>query len=108
MLSKINPKYTTILLHLIVWSTLFVLPHLFISSDSRVAQPGFFPSSFFIITNLYHIGLFYLNAFVLYPHFFNKRKWWLFILSAITIVAGSYYLKLLLTKQWFPEVVLDK
>jgi hypothetical protein len=84
---------------------LFALPHLFI--DTRNARPGFFPSSFFIITNLYHVGLFYLNAFVLYPWFFNRKKWWAFILAMIAIMAISYYLKLFLARHWYPEVIPD-
>ena len=56
-------KNQAIFMHIAVWSFLFFLPHLFILSDNRIAKPAFFPSSFFIITNLYHIALFYLNAF---------------------------------------------
>src|SRR5258706_6431899 len=94
-------------IHICVWSLLFILPHLFMSSDSRNVQPGFFPSSWFIITNLYHVGLFYLNAFVLYPLFFNKRKWWIFIVIVAAILAASYNLKLFFTKAFYPEVSLD-
>jgi len=85
---------------------LFILPHLFI--DSRNFSPHFLPGSFFIITNLYHIALFYLNAFVLYPLFFNKRKWWIYILLTGAIFVCTYYLKLFMVKTWYPEVVLDK
>jgi hypothetical protein len=45
--------------------------------DRRNLSLRFFPGSFFIITNIYHVGLFYLNIFLLYPLFFNKRKWWI-------------------------------
>jgi two-component system, LytTR family, sensor kinase len=107
MLKKFNSKYLPAFIHIFVWSLLFILPHLFISSDSRVVQPGFFPSSWFIITNLYNVGLFYLNVFVLYPSFFNKKKWGLFILVIAAIVAGSYYLKLFFTETYYPEVRLD-
>jgi two-component system LytT family sensor kinase len=107
MLKKFNSKYITAFIHVFVWSLLFILPHLFISSDSRNIQPGFFPSSWFIITNLYHIGLFYLNAFILYPLFFNKRKWWIFIMLIAAILAASYYLKLFFTETYYPEVRLD-
>jgi len=85
---------------------LFILPHLFI--DIRNLSPRFFPGSFFIITNIYHVGLFYLTVFVLYPLFFNKRKWWIFILATATILACSYYLKLLMVNTWYPQVILDK
>jgi two-component system LytT family sensor kinase len=102
---KFNSKYITVLLHVVIWSTLFALPHLFI--DTRNTKPGFFPGSFFIITNLYHIALFYVTAFLLYPLFFNKRRWWIFILMIALIMIVSYYLKFVLVKQWYDEVVLD-
>ena len=106
MAVKLNSKYTTLLLHAIVWSILlFVLPHLFI--DTRNLKPGFFPSSFFSITNLYHVGLFYLVAFELYPLFFNKKRWWIFILMMAVLMIVSYYLKLFIVQQWYPQVVLD-
>ncbi len=78
------------------------------SSDNRNVQPRFFPSSWFIITNLYHAGLFYLNVFVLYPLLFNKRKWWIFFLLAAAILAASYYIKLFIAKTYYPEVKLDE
>jgi two-component system LytT family sensor kinase len=105
MADKLNSKYTSPLLHVLIWSILFVLPHLFI--DTRNMQPGFFPSSFFFITNLYHVGLFYLVAFKIYPLFFNKKRWWVFILIMALVMISSYYLKLFMVKQWYPEVVLD-
>jgi len=102
---RLNSKYTTVLIHVIVWSTLFALPHLFI--DTRNTKPGFFPGSFFVITNLYHIGIFYLNAFILYPLFFNKRTWWVYILMIATVIIVSYYLKLFIVQKWYTEVVLN-
>ena len=105
MAVKFNSRYTSLALHLIIWSMLFALPHLVI--DTRNTKPGFFPGSFFIITNLYHIGLFYLNAFVLYPLFFNKRKWWIYVLMIAVVMIVSYYLKLFMVRQWYSEVVMD-
>jgi two-component system LytT family sensor kinase len=107
MLKQFYSKYLPAFIHVFVWSLLFILPHLFISSDNRNIQPGFFPSSWFIITNLYHIGLFYLNAFLLYPLFFNKRRWWIYISLVAIIIGVSYYLKLLLTRTFYPEVIID-
>ena len=108
MAGKVTIKYRFILLHAFVWSVLFALPHFFLPSDSRVVKRGFFPPSFFIITNLYHIALFYFNAYAVYPLFFNKRKWWLFLLLLAGIAIGSYYLKLFITRSWYPEVTMDE
>jgi hypothetical protein len=81
------------------------LPHLFF--DGRSVQPGFFPGSWFVITNLYNVGLFYLNAFLLYPKLLNKSKWWLYILSVVVMLTVSYYLKLWLTQTFYPSVIND-
>ncbi|HEX5153856.1 MAG TPA: histidine kinase [Parafilimonas sp.] len=98
-------KYRTVLIHVAVWPILFILPHLFF--DGRRVQPGFFPGSWFVITNLYNVGLFYLNAFLLYPNLLNKNKWWLYILSIAAVLIASYYLKLWLTQTFYPAVILD-
>jgi hypothetical protein len=99
-------KYSTPLFHIIIWGLLFALPHLFI--DTRNLQPGFFPGSWFWITNLYNVGLFYITAFILYPKYFNRRKWWLYFLCIAVLLALSYYLKLIFTKQLYPLVILDE
>jgi two-component system LytT family sensor kinase len=106
MAIKLNTKYTTISSHIAVWCILLVLPHFLIPGASRNAEPGFLPGSFFTATNIYHIGLFYFTAFVLYPLFFNKNNWWLFILVVLVIITGSFYLKLIVTRYWYPEVKL--
>jgi len=83
-----------------------MLPHLFI--DTRNIQPGSLPGSYFAITNFYHIGLFYLNAFVLYPLLIDRRRWWIYILTIAAMIVLSYYLKLLFVAQWYPQVRLDR
>lgn len=105
---KFNSKYTVALLHIVVWSMLLALPHLFISHNDRIIAPGVFPGSFFTIANIYNVSLFYLNAFVLYPLLFNKRRWWAYVLVAAGIVIGSFYLKLFVAKHWYPQVILDR
>jgi two-component system LytT family sensor kinase len=106
MPAKINSKYTTVLLHVFIWSLLLSLPHFFF--DSRNSSPGALPSSFYFVTNLYHIGLFYFNAFFLYPLFFNRKRWWAFLLSIAVILFFSYYLKLFIISQWYPHVIFDE
>jgi two-component system LytT family sensor kinase len=106
MAIKLNTKYKTILIHITVWCIVLALPHFLIPSANRNVEPGFLPTSFFVVTNIYHIGLFYFTAFLLYPLFFNKKNWWLFILSLLGILSGSFYLKLLLATRWYPDVIL--
>jgi two-component system LytT family sensor kinase len=107
MAIKFNTKHLTVLLHAAVWSMLLVLPHFFIPANRNV-EHNFLPGSFFIITNIYHVGLFYFTAFVLYPLFFNKKNWWLFIMAVVVIITGSFYLKLFMIQHWYPDVILQK
>jgi len=99
-------KYRAIIIHLTVWLILFTLPHLFF--DSRNTQPGFFPVDWFVITNVYNAGIFYLNALVLYPKLLNTKKWWLYLLSVAAVLLVSYYLKLWLTQAFYPNVQLNE
>jgi LytS/YehU family sensor histidine kinase len=83
--------YFTPGIHVIVWSLLFIVP--FLVLQGQPIDTGL-PHSFFIITNLYHIGLFYLNVYYLYPRLFTKKWWWLYLLILAAIVKASYHLKL--------------
>ncbi len=105
MAVKFNTKHLTVVLHAAVWSMLLVLPHFFIPANRNV-EHSFLPGSFFVITNIYHVGLFYFTAFVLYPLFFNKKNWWLFILAVVAIIIGSFYLKLFVLTLWYPDIIL--
>lgn len=82
--------YTIPAIHIAVWSLLFVVPLLIFQ---HVPQYSGLPQGYFVITNLYHIGLFYLNAYYLYPRLFNKKWWWLYVIVGIAIVRISFYLK---------------
>jgi two-component system LytT family sensor kinase len=66
------------------------------------------PDYFFLITNLYHIGLFYLNAFFLYPVLFTRKYWWLYFPVLAFILFLSYYAKLFILKWAFPEFILTE
>jgi sensor histidine kinase YesM len=90
-------------IHILVWSILFIVPLLLFQNqpDGTGLPHGFFP-----ITNLYHIGLFYLNAYVLYPRMLNKKWWWLYLITLAGIVAASNYLKLLVLHMIDPAFVV--
>ncbi|HEY2722985.1 MAG TPA: histidine kinase [Chitinophagaceae bacterium] len=105
-MNRLNPKYTIIFLHAFTWALLFTLPHFLINNQNP--PPGALPGLFYTISNLYHVGLFYLNVLVLYPLLFTKRRWWLFALAAGIIMAGSYYAKLGIIREWLPWVQVDK
>lgn len=90
-------------IHILVWGVLLIVPLLLF--QDQPANTGL-PSGFFFITNLYHIGLFYLNAYVLYPRLLNKRWWWAYLLSLAAIVFVSYHLKVLLLPVFDPQFAL--
>lgn len=106
-IKKFSGAQVNILLHAVIWIALLTLPHLFMSGRSGKESPGNLPVSFFTITNVFHIFLFYLNAFVFYPLFFNKRSWWIFLVLIDITATVSYFLKQWLVKIAYPEVHPD-
>lgn len=84
-------KYFIPALHVIVWVLLFLVPVLVFRN---VKFETGLPDNFFFLTNLYHVGLFYLNAYFFYPRFFNRRRWWLYIMFIIAVLGLSFRIKL--------------
>lgn len=82
------PKYINSGLHVVVWTALLIVPLIvFHHSDTGI------PDGFFVYGNLYHIGLFYLNALYLYPRLMTRRRWPLYVLSLGAVLCVSYYAK---------------
>src|ERR1700733_15328488 len=96
-------KYLAPGIHLLVWASLLIIP-LFIFHNFPV-NTGL-PDYYFLVTNIYQIGLFYLNAYFLYPKLFNRRRWWLYLLAIGGILTFSYYAKLAVIKWVFPAFIL--
>lgn len=86
-----HEKYFNAGLHALVWGMLLAIPIFFLNTG------GFehLSHTFFIVTNILHIGLFYLNAFYLYPKLLTRKWWWLYIISLAAVIYGSYYIKVL-------------
>ena len=101
-------KWVTVLLHCTFWLLLFSMTFLLrpASCDQRPADRNADDgvTLYYIVNNLFWIGLFYLNALVLVPKILNTRKLWIFI--AVHIVLFGVYLgigwgnSLLLKNQW--------
>jgi two-component system, LytTR family, sensor kinase len=53
---------------------------------------------FFFITTVFHIALFYFNAYFLYPRLLTRKKWWLYIICIVSIVLLSYRVKIYFLK----------
>jgi two-component system LytT family sensor kinase len=83
-------RYFTPGIHIVVWSLLLLVPFLVFQNQPDATG---LPRNYFIITNVYHIGLFYLNAYYLYPRLLTKKWWWLYFIILAAIVKASYYIK---------------
>jgi hypothetical protein len=93
-----NPKHTAFFLHALIWGGILAFPF-FIRTEQEV-----FPAGFTLITNVIHLGLFYFNAYYLYPRLMTSRRWWLYLLSLIAIIGGTFRFKLLILNVLFPEI----
>jgi two-component system, LytTR family, sensor kinase len=94
MLKRINfdNRWIKISLHILVWVVIFSLPYL-TSNNASTPRPVLTPgekSAFFKLNlygNIFWIGIFYLNSFLLLPKFFNQKKYNLYTLSLILVFA---------------------
>ncbi|WP_119080957.1 sensor histidine kinase [Chitinophaga alhagiae] len=100
----VQPKYISIALHALIWSVLLLLPY-FVSGPENNFRIGIIPGVFFTLAGLVHMGVFYGNAFFLYPRLYNRRYWWLYILASIALIMAASGLKGLMVKAWFPGVL---
>jgi sensor histidine kinase YesM len=82
---------------------LLLLPY-FVSNAHNNYKVGNVPWPFYTVADLIHIGLFYINAFYLFPRFLNRRRWWLYLLGSFLLILSSYELKLLIQTIFFPGV----
>lgn len=93
----LRSKFFVTLIHISVWAIIFILPLLF---DRTMPPPGPHQATWprphrsetfqFVSTllNLSFIPLFYLNALVFVPRFFNRKKWPVYALMvALCIIA---------------------
>ena len=101
---KMRSKYFKPAIHIFIWGILFSIP--IILFHNVPVRTGL-PENFFPVTNLYHVGLFYLNAYYLYPKLLNSKKWWAYIVSLAFILAFSYYAKLYFIKAIDPTFIAN-
>ena len=88
----LRPAYFTPVVHISIWAVLLGIPTIAFWKNSWLGLTQFF----FFIASLYHIGLFYLNAWFLYPRLLTKKWWWLYIIVIVAIIALSYKTKIYL------------
>ena len=90
----LRPVNFTTALHILIWVLLLAIPTFLFPNKSFFGLSKFF----FFITSIYHIGIFYLHAFLLYPKLLTKKRWWLYILSMAAVIIFSYHMKVYLLK----------
>lgn len=100
----VPPKYITIAMHALIWSVLLLLPY-FVSGPENDFRIGMIPGAFFTLAGLVHMGVFYGNAYFLYPKLYNRRYWWLYIIASIVLIAAASGLKGGMLRAWFPGVL---
>jgi hypothetical protein len=94
MKSTSHEKIINFGLHALTWSLLLAIPIFFFSNQRFEGLSH----TFFIVTNIAHIGLFYLNAFFLYPKLLNRKWWWLYIISLAAVAYAAYWIKIFFLK----------
>lgn len=89
-MNVLRRKYFGLAIHIIIWSVLLIIPSLLFHDHNFFGLTHVF----FLLTSLYHIGLFYLNAYFLQPKLLTRKWWWLYIISLAVVVRLSYSIKL--------------
>jgi two-component system LytT family sensor kinase len=87
-------KWVKVILHVAAWTLLFCLPYLLFSSfHNDKPHPHESPSKSFEFANIFignvlvWISLFYINAYILVPKFIYKKKYHLYFLSQLAVIA---------------------
>lgn len=99
----IKSKYLVPVIHILIWLVLLIVPAIVFRD---VKMDIGLPSNFFWVTNLFHICLFYFNAYWLYPRFFTRKRWILYFIFIALVLAGSYQAKLFFLRLFDPSFVV--
>ena len=99
-------RYFNFILHTLAWSIVLLAPYL-ISDASNQYKIGPLPGLYFTLSGVIHMIIFYGNALLLFPKFLNRTYWWLYIITAILLIAISAKVKFYILATWFPDVLPD-
>ena len=92
-------------MHIIVWAIIFLLPYVFNTWDEKGETSSVDPyRSINTVTNFLWMGLFYLNAYVLIPRLFYKRKY----LQYALVLFASFCIIMLLHGALFKPFVTGR
>jgi len=83
-------KFLKPAIHILFWGLVIIAPYLFRNPNTWI---GFSNWHYRImINNIFLAGLFYLNAYFLYPSLYQRKKVVLYVLSLIVVVLGILFL----------------
>jgi LytS/YehU family sensor histidine kinase len=85
-------KYVVPAIHVLVWCILIAVPVVIFRGEEENFTG--LSHSYFLLSSLFHIGIFYFNAYFLYPKLLRKKTWWAYIPALAALVAVSNLLKL--------------
>ncbi|GGH04636.1 sensor histidine kinase [Parapedobacter pyrenivorans] len=103
---RVPLSYIVIFFHVAVWAVVLLFPFLISDAGTDYAI-GVVPGIFFTMAGIIHCLLFYTNAYYLFPRFFNRHSWWLYILLSIVLVGVSFLLKHIILYRWFSETLVN-
>ncbi|RPD39369.1 sensor histidine kinase [Chitinophaga barathri] len=106
MKSFFRPGYINIALHVLIWSAMILMPYVVSTRESGYSI-GSIPGLFFSLSGFIHMAIFYTNAYFLIPKLFNKRFWWLYLVSALLLTGLTIPLKWQILAHWFPNTLKD-
>jgi two-component system, LytTR family, sensor kinase len=104
---KLRHKVKQIIPHVAIWGLLLLIPALIRVPPHQEIDFTNLPGGFFLAVNLSGIGLFYLNAYWLYPSLMNKRRWWLYLPVLAGILGLFYLVKITFIREAYPAIPLD-
>jgi two-component system, LytTR family, sensor kinase len=84
---KLQSKGFRIALHALVWAAVFLLPIYLIRPPLLNIPVHFFLRSTTIINDLLLVILFYLNAYLFIPDYFNKKYWFVYLMLVILSIS---------------------
>ena len=106
MIRIVKYRHFNLVLHVLIWSMVLFFPYI-VSSAGDQYKIGPLPGPYFTVSGIIHMIIFYVNALFLYPKLLNRTWWFLYIASAVLLIAASYWVKFYILTRWFPEAPAD-
>ena len=102
---SLKSKYINVALHVMIWGMLLLTPYFITNAHNRWVNN--LPLNYFIVGDFLHIGVFYLNAFYLWPHYVNRQRYEAYLLRVVLMIGAAFELKLIIQRLFFPEVLKE-